>query len=55
MKLTVVFTGCGQVGVDTYADYHKTRVIAFTEEQIKLLTPPEDMEISKVIFEQEEN
>ena len=54
MKLTVVFTGCGQVGQDTYADYHKTRVIEFTEEQKKLLTPPNNMSISNVIFELED-
>jgi len=50
MKLTVVFTGCGQAGVDTYVDYHKTRIIEFTEEQKKLLTPPNNMSISNVIF-----
>jgi hypothetical protein len=54
MKLTVVFTGCGQVGIDTFVDYHKTKVIEFTEEQKKLLTPPKDMKISNVIFEMEE-
>lgn len=54
MKLTVVFTGCGQVGIDTYADYHKTRVVDFTEEQEKLLTPPNGMTISNVIFETDE-
>ena len=54
MKLTVVFTGCGQVGIDTFVDYHKTKVIEFTEEQKKLLTPPKDMKISNVIFELEE-
>ena len=54
MKLTVVFTGCEQVGIDTYADYHKTKVIEFTEEQKKLLTPPKGMVISNVIFEVEE-
>ena len=54
MKLTVVFTGCGQVGQDTFADYHQTRIVKFTEEQIKLLTPPKDMHISNVIFELED-
>jgi len=54
MKLTVVFAGCGQVGVDTYADYFKTRIINFTEEQINLLTPPKGMEICNVIFERYE-
>lgn len=50
-KLTVVFTGCGQVGQDTFVDYHKTRAIEFTEEQEMLLEPPKGMEISSVIFE----
>lgn len=54
MKLTVVFTGCGQVGQDTYVDYHKTRVIEFTEEQKKLFEPPSNMHISNTIFELEE-
>ncbi len=54
MKLTVVFTGCEQVGIDTFVDYHKTKVIEFTEEQKKLLTPPKGMVISNVIFEVEE-
>lgn len=54
MKLTVIFTGCGQVGIDTFVDYHKTRIIEFTEEQKKLLTPPKNMNISNVIFELEE-
>lgn len=54
MKLTVVFTGCEQVGIDTFVDYHETRVIEFTEEQKKLLTLPKDMKISNVIFEVEE-
>lgn len=54
MKLTVVFTGCRQVGIDTFVDYHKTRVVEFTEEQKKLLTSPKDMKISNIIFELEE-
>lgn len=54
MKLTVIFTGCGQVGQETFADYHTTRVIEFTEEQKKLLTPPPNMHISNTIFELEE-
>lgn len=51
MKLTVVFTGCTQVGQDTFVDYHKTRVISFTEEQEKLLMPPDNMHISNTFFE----
>ncbi len=54
MKLTIVFTGCGQVGVDTYADFHRTRVVEFTEEQKKLFKPPVDMQVSNVIFEFED-
>ena len=53
MKLTVVHTGCEQVGVDTYADYHKTVVIEFTEEQKAKIRPPQGMVISKTIFELE--
>lgn len=53
MKLTVVFTGCGQVGIDTYADYHKTIVIEFTEEQKEQMKPPKGMRISGVIFEED--
>jgi diphthamide synthase subunit DPH2 len=53
VKLTVVFTGCGQVGIDTYADYHKTIVIEFTEEQKEQMKPPKGMRISGVIFEED--
>jgi hypothetical protein len=51
MKLTIVYTGCGQVGMETWADYHKTKVIEFTEEQKEEIKPPEGMSISNVIFE----
>jgi hypothetical protein len=51
MKLTVVFIGCGQCGIDEYANYYMTRVIKLTDEQKKLLTPPENMSIKEVIFE----
>lgn len=54
MKLTVVFTGCRQVGQDTFVDCHKTRIIEFTEEQKRLLTPPDEMYISNTIFELED-
>lgn len=54
MKLTVVHTGYEQVGVDTYADYHKTVVIEFTEEQKAKIRPPQGMVISKTIFELED-
>ena len=53
MKLTIVDTGCAQVGMDTWADYHKTQVIQLTEEQKELIKPPKGMNISSVIFEQE--
>jgi hypothetical protein len=53
MKLTIVYTGSVQVGMDTWADYHKTQVIQLTEEQKELIKPPEGMNISSVIFEQE--
>lgn len=51
MKLTVVYTGCSQVGIDIWANYHKTKVIELTEEQKEQITPPEGMVISNVIFE----
>lgn len=54
MKLTVVFTGCSQVGQNTFADYHKTRTISFTEEQKQLLSPPDGMHISNTVFELED-
>ena len=53
MKLTFIYTGCGQVGIDTFADYHKTKVIKFTEEQKEQIKPPPNMSISSVIFEEE--
>ena len=54
MRVTVIFTGCGQVGIDTWVDYHKTRFIPLTEHQQALLEPPEGMRISKVYLEEEE-
>ena len=53
-KLTTKFISCGQVGIDTYAEFHRTRVVEFTEEQKKLFKPPVDMQISNVIFEFED-
>ena len=53
-KLTVIFTGCGQVGIDEWANYHTVRTIILTDEQIKLLTPPQNMSISNVIFDKGE-
>ena len=49
-KLTIVFTGCSQVGIDTYVDHHKTKVIYFTEKQEEALVEPQGMDISNVIF-----
>lgn len=51
MKLTIVYTGCSQVGFETWADYHKTKIIELTEEQKEQIKPPEGMDISNVIFE----
>lgn len=53
MKLTIVYTGYTQVGVETWVDYHETKVIQFTEEQKELIKPPKGMLISNVIFEEE--
>lgn len=54
MKLTIIYTGCTQVGYDTYADHHKTKVIQFTEEQKKQIKPPDGMHISNTVFELED-
>lgn len=54
MKLTIVYTGCSQVGMETWADYNKTKVIEFTEEQKKQIKPPDGMHISNAIFELED-
>lgn len=51
MKLTIIYTGCGQVGIDTWANYYKTKVIELTEEQKEQIKPPEGMVITNVIFE----
>ena len=51
MKLTIIYTGCNQVGFETWADYHKTKVIELTAEQEKEIKPPDGMAISNVVFE----
>jgi hypothetical protein len=55
MKLTAIFRGCGQDGIDHWSNYAITRNIPLTEEQKKLLTPPNGFSFSELIFEQEEN
>jgi hypothetical protein len=52
-KLTAIFRGCGQDGIDHYTDYAITRNIPLTEEQQKLLTPPQGMTFSELILEEE--
>lgn len=54
MKLTVIFRGCGQDGIDHWSNYAMTRIIKLTEEQEKLLIPPQGMTLSEVICEEEE-
>jgi hypothetical protein len=51
MKLTAIFRGCGQVGMNIWQDYATTRDIPLTEEQIKLLEPPERMSFGELILE----
>ena len=51
MKLTAIFRGCGQDGIDHYSDYAITRNIQLSEDQKKLLTPPNNMTFSELIFE----
>jgi len=53
MKLTAIFRGCGQDGIDHWSDYAKTVNIPISEEQEKLLTPPEGMTFSELILEQD--
>jgi len=53
MKLTAIFRGCGQVGVDTWQDYAITRNIPLTEEQMKLLVAPNGMRFCELILEEE--
>ena len=50
-KLTVIFTGCYQVGVDAFADVHKTVTVELTEEQQERLKPPEGMAIREAFLE----
>lgn len=55
MKLTVIFRGCYQDGVDHYSNYAITRSIKLTKEQEMLLTPPKGMTLSEVICEEEKD
>lgn len=47
-KLTAIFRGCGQDGINHWSDYAVTRNIPLTEEQERMLAAPECMDdISK--------
>ena len=54
-KMTAIFIGCGQDGIDHWTNWYKTRSITLTDEQQKLLTPPEHMSLSQVIVEESED
>ena len=51
MKMTAIFRGCRQDGIDHWSNYAITRNIPLTDEQEKLLTPPDGMGFSEVIVE----
>ena len=51
MKLTAIFRGCGQDGIDHYSDYAITRNIPLSKDQEQLLTPPNNMTFSELILE----
>ena len=51
-KLTAIFRGCIQDGVNHYTDYAITRDIPLTEEQQKLLGPPRGATFSELILEE---
>lgn len=51
MKLTAIFRGCGQDGIDHWSDYAITQNIPLTEDQVKLLMPPKHMNFSELILE----
>jgi len=53
-KMTAIFIGCGQDGIDHWSNWYKTQGIPLTEEQQRLLTPPEHMGLSQVIIEEVE-
>lgn len=51
-KLTAIFRGCYQDGINHYTDYAITRNIPLTDEQQKLLIAPENMTFSELILEE---
>ena len=54
-KLTAIFRGCGQDGINHYSNYVITRNIPLTEEQQKLLIPPQAMTFSELIVEEDKH
>ena len=50
-KITVIFCGTEQVSQDDYFTGYQTKQIELTEEQIRLLKPPNNMNICKVFLE----
>ena len=50
MKLVLTFTGCNQVGIDSFVDSYTVRVIELTDEQKKLLIPPQGMSNPSVVY-----
>jgi len=53
MKLTAIFRGCGQDGIDHWSNYAETVNIPLSAEQEKLLTPRNGLTFSELILEQE--
>lgn len=53
MKLTAIFRGCHQDGIEHWSNYAITKDIPLTEEQEKLLTPLDGAEFSELILEGE--
>ena len=51
MKLTAIFRGCAQTGIDSWTNYAITRNIPLTEEQKLLLTPSPTMSFGELILE----
>ena len=54
MKLTAIFRGCYQDGMDHWSNYVTTKNIPLTEAQNELLTAPKGMTLSEIIIEQED-
>lgn len=50
-KLTAIFRGCGQDGIDHWSNYATTQNIPLTEEQEALLIAPKGMGFSELILE----